>query len=181
MSEMAISIDLIAELGEQEQEALGELRDAVYPPDSETVWSGADLEWSAAQWRVGVWSPDGTLACHVGVLLRTGTCDGKDVTIAGIGGVKTHPRYRRLGYAENAMRTAEKFFHALENVDFGLLICDPPLLNYYSRFCWREFTGRLLVTQFGEPAEFTYSRIMTLPVLGSAPADGVIDLGGPPW
>ncbi|QRK90708.1 hypothetical protein [Saccharopolyspora erythraea] len=62
-------------------------------------------------------------------------------------------------------------------MDFGLLVCDPPLLEYYSRLGWRKFTGRLLITQFGENAEFTYSRVMTLPVLGAAPADGAIDLG----
>ncbi|MEH0416185.1 GNAT family N-acetyltransferase [Streptomyces sp. B21-083] len=177
-----MSIDLMADLAEHERNAVAELRDAVYPPAEEADWSGADVEWSPARWRVGIWSGDGELATHVGLLLRAGTLDGKDVTIAGVGGVKTHPRHRRFGHAQRALRAAGEFLRARGDVDFGLLVCEPPLLGYYSGLGWREFTGRLLVTQYGEPTVFTASpHVMTLPVLGPAPADGVIDLGGPPW
>lgn len=180
-AEPTISFDLMADLSKRDLAALRELRDAVYPPEAEADWFGAEMEWASAQWRAGVRDPDGTLACHVGILLRAGRLDGRDVRIAGIEGVKTHPRYRRRGYAQSAMRSAAKFFHAQGGVDFGLLVCDRPLLEYYSRLGWREFTGRLHITQFGENAEFTHSRIMTIPVLGAAPEDGEIDLGGPPW
>ncbi|WP_282792784.1 GNAT family N-acetyltransferase [Streptomyces sp. CC224B] len=176
-----MSIDRMADLPDREQSALRELRDAVYPPEEEAGWSGAAMEWAPAQWRVAVRSPDGTLACHVGMLFRSGRHDGKAVRIAGIGGVKTHPRYRRRGYAEAAMLRAEKYFHERGDVDFGLLVCDPPLLPYYSRLGWQEFEGRLLVTQFGEEVEYTYSRVMTRSVLCATPTEGVIDLGGPPW
>ncbi|MFJ4972178.1 GNAT family N-acetyltransferase [Streptomyces sp. NPDC088755] len=175
------AIDVMAELTDREKTELGDLRDAVYPPETESGWTGADMEWAPAHWRVAARTSDGTLASHVGILVRDGVHSGTAVTIAGIGGVKTHPRYRRQGHAARAMRRAEDFFHTRGDIDFGLLVCDPPLLDYYAALGWKQFNGRLLVTQFGARTEFTYSKIMTLPVRGTAPAGGVIDLGGPPW
>ncbi|WP_424186615.1 GNAT family N-acetyltransferase [Actinokineospora sp. G85] len=181
VAKQAMSIDVLSGLTDQEWTALRDLRDAVYPPEEEGAWAGGGMEWAPAHWRVGVWAPDGVLACHVGMQLRTGTYNGDEVKIGGVGGVKTHPRYRGRGYAEDAMRSAAEFFHRCGDVDFGLLVCDPPLVDYYTRVGWREFTGRLFMTQFDKHTEFTYSRIMTLPVVGKAPTDGDIDLGGPPW
>ncbi|MEU6129894.1 GNAT family N-acetyltransferase [Saccharopolyspora sp. NPDC047091] len=176
-----ISLDRAADLSAPELAELTALRHAVYPPADEADWAGADLEWAGAHWRVRVRAPDGSLVCNVSLLVRTGAEAGREVTIAGVGGVQTHPGYRRRGYAHAALRASEAHFRSRGDVDFGLLVCDPPLLRYYAELGWREFTGTLLVTRFGEPTEFVLSPVMTLPVGGAAPVDGVIDLGGPPW
>lgn len=175
------AIGPIAELSHEERAAIEALRDAVYPPEAEGDWSGAALEWATAEWRVGIHAPDGTLACHVGMLVRAGGYDGHRVRIGGVGSVKTHPRYRRRGYAATAMRHAAEFFRARGDISFGLLACDEPLMDYYRGLGWHRFDGRLVVTQYGTEVDFTFSPVMTLPVLGDAPTDGIIDLGGPPW
>ena len=66
-------------------------------------------------------------------------------------------------------------------VAFGLLVCKPELIPYYSRLGWQEFDGTLVVRQHGTPAEFTYNRVMVCEIQTPAPAGGAIDLQGPPW
>jgi hypothetical protein len=107
--------------------------------------------------------------------------DGRPVRVGGVGGVKTHPAARRQGFARRALGRAVEFFREQPEVAFGLLVCEPHLLGYYGRLSWQEFSGRLLVTQRGEPAEFTFNRVMVCAVREAAPAAGTIDLQGPPW
>ncbi|AOS64549.1 GNAT family N-acetyltransferase [Actinoalloteichus hymeniacidonis] len=177
----ATSVDLLAGLSDSERAELVELRDAVYPPAADAEWSGADMEWAAARWRVGIWAAEDELVCHAGLLVRTGRFDDAEVTIAGVGGVKTHPDHRGRGYGALAMRAAQEFFRSRGDIDFALLVCDPPLLGYYAALGWQEFEGRLSVTQFGKRSKFDFSRVMVLPIGGPAPVGGMLDLAGPPW
>ena len=101
--------------------------------------------------------------------------------VGGIGGVMTHPEHRRQGYAGHAVRRALELIRARDGVAFGLLVCESELAGYYGRLGWREFAGRLLVTQRGVPTEFVFNRVMVCEVSDSAPAAGTIDLQGPPW
>jgi aminoglycoside 2'-N-acetyltransferase I len=117
---------------------------------------------------------------YVGVHLRAATWDGRPVLVGGVGGVKTHPTARGRGFAGLGLRRAVEFF-AEEGVAFGLLVCEPPLVGYYTARGWREFAGRLLVRQGGAAVEFTLNRAMTLGVESEGPASGRIDLCGPPW
>jgi len=91
------------------------------------------------------------------------------------------PAWRRRGFAGLGMRRAVEFFHAQEDVAFGLLVCDTHRLGYYGSLGWQEFTGELHVLQHGQPALFTYNRVMTIGVQSPAPRTGSIDLLGPPW
>jgi lactoylglutathione lyase len=160
---------------------LGALSRAVYPPDVAAAWPGRDLEWSAPEWGVFVRAGDGALVSFVGIVLRAALCDGLAVRVGGIGGVKTHPAARRKGFAGRAIGSAVEFFREQSDVAFGLLVCEPHLLGYYGRLDWQEFSGRLLVRQHGESAEFTFNRVMTLGVRSGGPTAGTIDLCGPPW
>ena len=93
---------------------------------------------------------------------------------------RTQPRSGR-GFARLGIQRALEFFGDEPAVDFALLVCETPLIDYYSRLGWRLFSGRLLVTQHGSPAEFTLNRIMTHPIRTNGPSSGTIDLAGPPW
>ncbi len=123
----------------------------------------------------------GWLVSYVGVLLREGLLDGEPVLIGGIGGVKTHPDSRGMGLAALGMEKATEWLVEAGQADFGLLVCQDELLDYYGRLDWKVFEGTLLTEQNGEKAEFTFNRVMTRDLQGAAPIDGVIDLLGPAW
>ena len=176
-----VSLSRVAELTDGDRAALRALSLAVYPPDEAANWPGRHLEWATAEWCVRVWDGNGELASYTGMVLRQGTHDGQPVRIGGVGGVKTHPAARRRGYAGLSVRRAVEFFQAQPDVAFGLLVCAPHLIGYYSRLGWREFGGRLLVGQHGAVMEFTFNRVMTCDVRIAGPAAGTIDLCGPPW
>lgn len=106
--------------------------------------------------------------------------DGRPATIGGIGGVKTHPQARGRGYAAEVMREASRLWKE-RLVDFGLLVCEPDLIDYYRRLGWTEFNGELLTLQKGQSVPFEFNKVMLLGVQSQPPHTGVIDLQGPPW
>ena len=179
--DVALSVDRVSELPDQDLAAVRALSQIVYPPAEATDWPGRHLEWAEPEWCVRVWEPSGQLVSYVGVLLRNATYNGQSVRVGGVGGVKTHPAARRRGYAGRGLQRAAEFFQERCSVAFALLVCDPRLLSYYASLSWREFVGTLWVAQYGSRAKFTFNRVMTLSVSGEAPANGTIDLGGPPW
>jgi lactoylglutathione lyase len=170
-----------ADLTDDERTELAALSRAVYPPDAAETWPGRYLEWSAQEWGVLLRIAGGELVNYVGIVLRSALRDGVSVRVGGIGGVKTHPLARRQGFASWAIRRAIEFFRKQPDIAFGVLVCEPHLIGYYGRLGWREFTGRLLVTQRSKPAEFTLNRVMVYSVREAAPLTGTIDLQGPPW
>lgn len=166
--------DRVADLSVAEREALRELTRIVYPPAVWDSWPGHAIEWAKPEWCVRTFAEDGSLASHVGIVLRDATHDGQPVRIGGLGGVKTHPDARGRGYARLGLQRAVEFF-AERGVAFGLLVCEPHLMEYYASLGWREFAGKLLVRQHGAEVEFTFIPVMTR----AGPTGGVIDLGGP--
>ena len=177
----SVTLDCLADLSEADRRALRALSTAVYPPEDFKDWPGRRIEWSEAEWGVRIHGADGALVSYVGISLRDGQHDGRAVRMGGIGGVKTHPAARGRGLAARGMQRAEEFFRAQPGVEFALLVCAAPLLDYYGRLGWRPFAGRLLVRQHGAPGEFTFNRVMTRAVRSPAPETGTIDLLGPPW
>jgi GNAT superfamily N-acetyltransferase len=175
------ALDRIADLSQADHEELRALSLAVYPPKEAADWPGATLEWAPAEWCVRVRGDDGAVASYVGVLVREAQLDGQLVRVGGIGGVKTHPAARRRGLAALGIERAVAFFREQPDVSFAVLMCAPHLFEYYASLGWGEFSGRLLVRQFGAAAEFTFNRVMTIGVQAAAPERGTIDLLGPPW
>lgn len=171
----------VSELSQTDLAERQALATAVYPPAEWADWPGYQIEWSATDWCVRIWDADGALVSYLGALTRQATHDGRPIEIGGVGGVKTHPAARRHGYAALGLQRAGEFFREQPGVEFALLVCDPKLMPYYARLGWREFTGRLLVRQHGEVAEFTFGRAMVRDVQATAPTTGTIDLCGPPW
>jgi GNAT superfamily N-acetyltransferase len=176
-----VSIGPVSKWTDEQVAEYRALTEAVYPPAETSDWPGQTLDWSRAEMGVRVVDPSGWLVSYVGVLTREGILDGEPVVIGGIGGVKTHPDARGLGYAALGMRRASEWFHEQPRVDFGLLVCEPGLLGYYSNLGWVPFNGTLLTTQGERTVEFTFNRVMTQPIKSPAPESGVIDLQGPPW
>lgn len=176
----SVSIEPMASWSSTERDALSELSDSVYPPAETGQWEGSFIEWSRPEWGVSVMDDEGRLVSYAGLHLRDATHDGKGVVIGGVGGVKTHPGHRGRGHAGLAMGAAVNFFIA-NGANFGLLVCAERLIPYYQRLGWQVFHGDLLTIQHGEPAVFTFNRVMVIDAGGAAPREGVIDLKGPPW
>lgn len=178
---MDIRYRLMADLSDAERADLTALSRAVFPPEVLAELPGRDLEWSPPEGRVFVRAGGAGLVCVAGVIVRPALHDGRPVLIGGIGGVMTHPAHRRQGYAAHAVLRALELLRAQAGVAFGLLVCESELAGYYGRLGWRDFAGRLLVTQRGVPTEFVFNRVMVCGASDSAPAVGMIDLLGPPW
>lgn len=176
-----VSVGPVTRWTDEQTSEFSRLTEAVYPPEEQEGWAGASMEWARPEIGVRVVDSSGWLVSYVGVLIRQATHDGEPVTIGGIGGVKTHPDARGMGYASLGMDHATAWLLSQPDVDFGLLVCKEDLLTYYGNMGWKEFTGTLMTIQHGAPAEFTFNRVMTRDLAGSAPTGGLIDLQGPPW
>jgi predicted GNAT family N-acyltransferase len=177
----AITLKAVEDRTDDESQALLELSRSVYPPESNKDWPGRHLEWAGPQWDIPVTDENGILVSYTGVTLRDAIHNDRSVQIGGIGGVKTHPAERGHGYAAMGLQHAVEFFGAQPDLAFALLVCEQSLIEYYSRFGWNEFEGRLMTFQHGETLEFAFNNVMVLDVHSPAPTSGTIDLLGLPW
>jgi GNAT superfamily N-acetyltransferase len=178
---MRVDLKPVAMLDDDERAALKALTAAVYPPEVVAVSPGRHFQWAPPDYSVLVFTPEGELVSHVGIVVRTGTLDGVAVKLGGVGGVKTHPRAQGRGYASAGLRRAVTTLHDDHQVAFSVLVCQEHLLPFYSRLGWLPFAGRLLVEQPTGPTVFTLNRPMVLAGLRAAPQDGIIDVKGLPW
>ena len=178
---MRIDLKSVAMLDDGERAALKALTAAVYPPEVVAVSPGRHLQWAPPDYSVLVFTSEGELASHVGIVVRTGTLDGAAVKIGGVGSVKTHPRAQGRGYASAGLRRAATALHDDHRVAFSLLVCQEHLLPFYRRLGWFPFSGRLMVEQPTGPTVFMINHAMVLSGRSAAPQDGIIDLKGLPW
>ncbi|HEU4367385.1 MAG TPA: GNAT family N-acetyltransferase [Methylomirabilota bacterium] len=178
---MRLDLKPAARLNDDERAALEALTAAVYPPDVVAASPGRHITWAPPDYSVLVWTDEGELVSHVGLLVRHGTLNGTHVRMGGVGSVKTHPRAEGRGYASAGLRRAATALHDEHQVAFSVLVCRDHLLPFYNRLGWFTFRGQLVVDQPAGRAVFTLNRPMVLPGVGSAPEDGLIDLHGPPW
>ena len=96
-----------------------------------------DLAWATSEWYVLVRNLDGVLTSMIEILERTVTVDGQPVRVGGIGGVGTHPDYRRRGHSTAALRVAADFLRENLAVPFGLLVTGEEEIPFYGRLGWR--------------------------------------------
>jgi hypothetical protein len=178
---MCIDLKPVATLDDSERAALKALTAAVYPPEVVAMSPGRHLQWAPPDYSVLVFTPEGELMSHVGIVVRMGTLDRAAVKIGGVGSVKTHPWVQGRGYASAGLRRAATALHDDHRVAFSLLVCQDHLLPFYTRLGWLPFAGCLLVEQPTGPTVFTISRPMVLAGWSAAPQDGIIDLKGLPW
>src|SRR5437773_8240741 len=159
---MRIDLKLVATLDDDERAALEALTEAVYPPEVVAVNPGRHVQWAPPDYSILVFTPEGKLVSHVGIVVRTGTLDGAAVKIGGVGSVKTHPRAQGRGYASAGLRRAAAALHDDHRVAFSLLFCREHLLPFYRRLGWLAFSGRLVVDQPAGRTVFTINRAMVL-------------------
>src|SRR5271170_7952746 len=93
------------------------------------------LEWRATEHHVLVMK-NGRGVSHVGLLKQAVRVGESMISVAGIGGVVTHPKYRDSGFARLAMEEALPQAVGELDVQFGLLFCREPMLPWYERQGW---------------------------------------------
>jgi aminoglycoside 2'-N-acetyltransferase I len=161
------------------QQAASLLR-AAWPPEAAGKLPWRDVVWAKPDQRLLAFNRDNEIICHVGIVLRDATWDGRGVKIGGIGGVTTREDSRRRGATSAAMRKAIQELRETYKADLGLLFCEPQNAPLYQRLGWQSFHGEVLVTQPRGHLRFDVIDPYVFD-LKIAPRTGVLDLCGPPW
>ena len=138
------------------------------------------IEWAnSTTWFALGWL-DGRLVSLLGVLNRTISIGGQSLSIAGIGGVATHPEFQRRGFAAVVLQAAAEEMRRLGGYDFAMLYCNPKLIPYYAKSGYCQALNRIYILQHGQRVLFEDHQ-MVLPLSGKPWPDGDVDVNGPPW
>ena len=185
---MSIEIDILN--GDASWPKVQPLIDAVYPPHVVEKLPWGHIKWAHADLRVLIEAPDdsseggpspqGDLACHVGITFRTVIWNGRKVQIGGIGGVATREDCRRRGYAGLALGAAIQTLRDHEAVRFAMLFCEPHNFAFYQSRGWHPFTGEIYAEQPQGRIRFEAMTPFVFDI-SRAPREGTVDLCGLPW
>jgi aminoglycoside 2'-N-acetyltransferase I len=177
---MKLEFVAMDQLSDRQNNAIQQLRSAVYPPEVLATLPGIAFTWASAQWSVLLWDQD-ELVAKVGLHVREIICNEETKTIGGVGGVMTHPARQGQGLASQAMKETARLFEEELKVSFALLFCRPHLVEFYRRLKWKPFQGSVFVEQPDGRIEFSANGAMVLDVKEEAPVNGTLDLNGLPW
>jgi hypothetical protein len=153
---------------------------AVWPSEVVAKLPWRDVVWANPDQRLLAFNRENEIICHLAIVLRDATWDGRAVKIGGIGGVATREDSRGQGVASTAMRRARHELQETYKADFGLLFCEPRHASLYVTLGWHPFKGDVFVIQpqgrvrFGATDPYVFD-------LRIAPRAGVLDLCGLPW
>lgn len=174
---MGVEIEILT--GDASWPSVKPLFEAVWPQDVVEQLSWRHIVLAPADLRVLLES-DEQLVCHVGIIRREGMWDGRKIRIGGIGGVSTHPDFRRRGFASVALNAALQTLKDERATDFAMLFCDPAHVDFFTSRGWKPFTGEVFAEQAGARMRFD-SLLPLVFYLKRAPHAGEIDLCGLPW
>lgn len=174
---MSIEIDIAT--GDSSWPAAKPLLSAVWPPEAVKALPWGHIAFAHPDLRVMI-EMDGEVVCHVGITRRTGTWNGRKVTIGGIGGVATREDCRGRGYATLAINAAIHTLTDERATDFGMLFCDPHNAALYERLGWQTFNGPVYAEQPGGRGPFTAMAPYVVKIKRLL-REGTIDLCGLPW
>ena len=118
--------------------------------------------------------------CHVGLHRRDGIWRGRKIRIGGIGGVVTHPDFRRQGLASIALDAALHTLREERSNDFALVLSEPALAGFFISRNWKPFMGELYAEQRSTRVRFD-ARQPLVYYIKRAPHEGELDLCGLPW
>jgi aminoglycoside 2'-N-acetyltransferase I len=152
----------------------------VWPADVVATLPWANTTFAHADLRVLVEDEAQGLVCHIGLYRREATWEGRKVRIGGIGGVVTHPDFRRRGLASVALNAAVQTLKDERATDFALLFCEPHNIAFYTKRGWKPFIGEVYAEQPGGRVRFDVMSPLIF-YLKRAPHEGIIDLCGLPW
>lgn len=138
-----------------------------------------DLCWSNSEWFL-LGKLDGLIVSIVGILSREIHVGSEVVLVGGIGGVATHPRFQRQGYAGKLMERAGHFMRYELKVPFGLLVCEPKRMHFYKTFGWEPMSAPMFFECNGDRRRYE-GPVMILRLSDNLWPEGEVDLLGGPW
>ena len=139
-----------------------------------------DTEWAMSSTWFVLGRLDGRLVSQVGVLDRTIQVGGQSLSIAGVGGVATHPEFQRRGFAEVLLQAAVEQMRQRGSYDFAMLFCEPKMIPYYAKRGYTQIHNPIYILQGGQRVLFEdYEKV--LPLSGKSWPEGDVDVNGPPW
>jgi|GEM_PF-658982 len=139
----------------------------------------ASLEW-ASPTALLLGKLDGRVVSIVGILKRVIIAGRKSIQVVGLGGVATHPDFRRRGYAQRLIDAAGVWIKRQTDCSFGMLFCSREMLGYYERSGWLEVANPLYIEQKAGRMPLNSPK-MVLPIGTARWPDGEVDIQGKPW
>ncbi|CAN5241532.1 GNAT family N-acetyltransferase [soil metagenome] len=174
---MSVEIEIMT--GDASWPAAKPLFEMVWPDDVRRRLPWGHITFAHAELRVLV-EADEQVVCHVGIYRREVTWNGHKLRAGGIGGVLTHPDFRRRGFASVALNAAVQTLKDERATDFAILFCEPHNVAFYAGRGWKPFLGEIYAEQPGGRVRFD-AILPQVFYLKRAPHDGEIDLCGLPW
>ena len=142
------------------------------------------IEDAAYRWRPKelhfITEDDGRAVSHVGLVRTQVSVGGRELTVAGVGGVVTRPEAQGRRLVHAAMSEAARYMCADMGVEFGMLFCLPRLTPFYERQGWQLVPDEVEIEQPDGPIVWPY-HTMILPCGGRQWPAGRVEVGGLPW
>ena len=170
---MTESIRVVKEFTDEDRQRLFGWGENIFGmEDAKYTWRPKDLH--------VILDVEGKAASHVGLIEHTVSVAGQPIRVAGIGGVATNGEMHGRGYAQKAMRYAEKYMCEELKVEFGLLFCLDRLKPFYERQNWQLIQDPV---EFDQPSGKMFSplNVMVLPCADRSWPAGAVDLCSLPW
>jgi len=125
----------------------------------------------------------GKLVSHIGIVDRTVRIGGQSLSIAGVGGVATHPQFRRRGFTDVLLHTAVEQMRQRDPqnaYDFAMLFCSDHMVHYYTKRGFSQVPNPVHILQSGQWILFEDHR-MIMPLSGKPWPEGEVDVNGRSW
>lgn len=154
-------------------------------PQTAAVFSVASYWGAQPEYRLWLEDDDGTMVAHLDFERRVIDVGGREVLVAGVGEVATHPDWQRKGLGRRLMAAFRTVLCTELPVPFGFLNCSEAVAGFYTSVGWHRMpqSTRERDRVTGTWTEHTLPS-MVLPAMAPIeawPREGSIDLRGVPW
>ena len=176
---------LSSDLSEHDQRQMRELRDAVYPPRTQTTERPISADPPSIDWpdsrreRTFLLRVEGQLvAASTLIPRRIETAEGP-MDVLGLADVKTHPDFRKRGYGAAVVRAALAY---VDDGTFPLSLFQTDVPDFYRKLGARTVDNRFVNRLGQNPAARPWwgACVMVYPA-GHRWVEGTVDLAGPAW
>ena len=138
-----------------------------------------DIQWSSAD-AVALGIIDAQLVTQLCLVYRQVKAGAISLSVAGVGGVATHPQYQRRGYCSQLLVKTRDILTKEQRVPFGLLICEEKLEPFYGAAGWQKVASSLDYWQENQRHTLK-TPVMILSLSDQEWSAGNIDVCGAPW
>ena len=173
-----------ADLSADDHAAISALLVAAFPEHAE-IFRAASWYGARPDHRLWLEGPDGAPVAHLDFERRLVGIDDREVLVAGVGEVATHPDRQGRGLGRRLMAELRRVLTTKTPTDFGYLGCREEVVGFYERVGWHRINQK---TREIDPksGEWTVSEEPTLILPATAPLsawprEGAINLRGMWW